>query len=150
MCALNFLVEEYHEYRNCLLAIEGLVVIVSVLSPVLPYALKKTQKAYHLAGLIFFALVYSSLFLFYCSDACYQPGQSNGGDQPEQSNEGGDQPEQSNEGGDQPEQSNERNLIQDILSANKVLSVVAFLSAIPSAALYEKDKIDFKLSLWVS
>jgi hypothetical protein len=140
MCASNFLVEEYHEYRNCLLAIEGLVVIVSVLSPVLPYALKKTQKAYHLAGLIFFALVYGSLFLFYCSDACYQPGQSNGGDQPEQSNEGGDQ----------PEQSNERNLIQDILSANKVLSVVAFLSAIPSAALYEKDKIDFELSLWVS
>jgi hypothetical protein len=131
MCASNFLVEEYHEYRNCLLAIEGLVVIVSVLSPVLPYALKKTQKAYHLAGLIFFALVYGSLFLFYCSDACYQPGQSNGG-------------------GDQPEQSNERNLIQDILSANKVLSVVAFLSAIPSAALYEKDKIDFELSLWVS
>lgn len=122
MCVSNFLVQEYHKYPNCLPAIAVLVVTVSILSPVLPYALKEAQKAYHLAGLVFFALVYGPLFLSYCSDACYQPEQSNGGD----------------------------NSIQDILSANKVLSAVAFLSAIPSAALYEKEKIDFELSLWVS
>jgi hypothetical protein len=126
MCASRFLGSDFQKYRNYLPAFTVLVVIVSILSPVLPYELKvaaEAQKAYHLAGLIFFALVYGLLFLFYCGDACYQPELPN---------------------------NSTVNRVHDIISANKVLSVVAFLSAIPSAALYGKDKIDFELSLWVS
>lgn len=126
MCVSRFLVKDFQKYHNYLPAFAVLIVIMSILSPVLPYTMKveqQAQKAYHLAGLIVFVLVYGLLFLFYCGDTCYQPELPN---------------------------NSTVNTVQDILSANKVLSVVAFLPAIPSATLYRKDKIDFELSLWVS
>ena len=130
VCASNFIVEEYKGVCNLILAGAVLLaLVVSVLSPVLPHELKKDQKEYHLAGLIFFALVYFLLFLFYRSKYSYQPEESQN---------------------DNTLQNNLRNTLQNILSANKVLSVVSFLSAIPSTILYMTDAVNFASSLWVS
>lgn len=101
------------------------VVVVSVLSPVLPYVLKEVNEELHLAGLIFFAVEYCMLFGFYrygCR-SLKTPIQFQGED---------------------------GTLIPDILRSNKILSAIAFAAAIPSAICYGKDVIDFELTLWVS
>jgi hypothetical protein len=120
--------QKYQKYHKYLPAIPILAIIaVSVLSPVLPYVLKKAQKAYHLAGLIFFAVVYILLLLFYgygFFKYYWKPKHQ--------------------------EQEKGENLISKILRSNMVLSSIAILSAVPSAALYMTDNIDFELSLWVS
>jgi hypothetical protein len=102
------------------------IVMVSVLSPVLPYVLKEVNEELHLAGLIFFAVEYCILFGFYrygCRSLYKTPIQHQGED---------------------------GTLISDILRSNKILSAIAFVATIPSAICYGTDVIDFELSLWVS
>jgi surface polysaccharide O-acyltransferase-like enzyme len=67
MCALMFLAGEKFCDKHWDLVIIHIVivVIVSILSPVLPYMLKEVNKELYLAGLIFFAVEYCMLFGFY-------------------------------------------------------------------------------------
>lgn len=113
------------QYRDLVIIHTVVVVVVSVLSPVLPYVLEEANKGLHLSGLIFFAVEYCMLFGFYwyCCRSLYKT------------------PIQQHETG---------TLVLNILRFNKILSAIAFAAAIPSAICYGKDVINFELTLWVS
>ncbi|KAH7317242.1 hypothetical protein BKA65DRAFT_111462 [Rhexocercosporidium sp. MPI-PUGE-AT-0058] len=101
------------------------VIAVCILSPVLPYVLKKYYKASHIAGLCFFAMEYVLLFVFYAHvfhvSYC-KPKNGRRGD---------------------------TDKIHDIVMFNMVLSSCAFIVAIPSLVLYAEEVVDFELSLWI-
>lgn len=116
-----------HKYLEHLPTISILVAVVAVslLSTVLPYKLEKAQEELHLAGLLFFAVIYLILLVFYGYGFCnayWKPKHQKQGNDP----------------------------ISDILLSNMILSLLTTISAVPSAIYYARGDIDFELSLWVS
>jgi hypothetical protein len=115
---------EGHKYLSSI-SISVIITAVSLLSTVAPYELKTAQKKYHLAGLLFFAVIYLILSVCYGYSFCKYYRELKQGKQ-----------------GKTP--------ISDILLANTILSLFTTISAISSAVCYATDNIDFELSLWVS
>lgn len=121
---------EGHKYLKNLsqISIPVIIIAVSLLSTVLPYELKIhqiAQKQYHLAGLLFFAVIYLILSVCYGYGSCKHHWK-------------------------RKQQKQEKTPILDILLANTILSSLTTISAIFSAVCYATDNIDFELSLWVS
>jgi hypothetical protein len=103
------------------------VITVCILTPVIPYTLKKGHKGSHIAGLCFFAMEYVLLFIFYGHIFLTSYRKPKHGKQGEDTEK-----------------------IHDIVVFNMVLSSSAFIAAIPSLILYAKEVVDFEGSLWVS
>jgi hypothetical protein len=115
MCASLFPLgmEFYNKHKNLAIFHIFVVIEVSILSPVLPHVLKEADKAFHLAGLIFFAVEYSMLCWFYghgCRKLYWKPTHQSQGEN--------------------------ATLVQDLLWSNIGLSIIAIISAVPSAYFY--------------
>jgi hypothetical protein len=127
--AWNF---QKHRLLKYLVAAQTILVLMaSVLSTVLPYKLKNGCKASYIVLLLFFAICYVLLLVFY--GLLFRKWKA-------------EQPTQKH----QKHQSEGPINVYDIVESNIFFSSIAFIGVIASFLPYVFGKINFEFSLWVS